>query len=81
MNTQPRGRARAMVPLLASLALAVGLLGLSGCVAYPVGGYYAGDGYYAPGGYAYAPLAGAYVGGGYGYSHRGWRRNHSRHWR
>jgi hypothetical protein len=72
MNTQSRGHTR----LLASLALAIGLLGLSGCVAYPVGGYYDG-GYYAPGGYAYAPLPGVYVGGGYGYYHRGWHR----HWR
>lgn len=73
MNTHRRSRTRAIVPLIASLALGVGLLGLSGCVAYPVGGYYGG--YYAPG-YAYAPRPGAYVGGGYGYYHgyrRGWR--------
>jgi hypothetical protein len=75
MNTRTRGRAKA--PLLA--ALAVGLLALSGCVAYPVGGYYADGGYYAPNGYAYAPLPGVYVGGGYGYYHRGWRGH--RYWR
>jgi hypothetical protein len=79
MHIQHRGRGRALAPLVASLLLAIGLLGLSGCVAYPVGGYYTADGSYAPGGYAYAPLPGVYVGGGYGYYHgyggyrRGWR--------
>lgn len=58
--------------------LALGLLALSGCVAYPVGGYYE-----APG-YVYAPPPGVYVNGGavvgYGY-YGGWHGRHYRGWR
>ena len=56
--------------ILTGLLLAVSLLGLTGCVVQPLGGYY-GEGYYAApvvvGGYY-----GGYGGGGY-YRHRGWR--------
>jgi hypothetical protein len=54
---------------LLGLGLGVALLGLSGCVVYPAGGYYGGPGYvYAP-----APTA-VYVGGYHGYGYRGWGR-------
>ena len=52
---------------LSGLLLAVTLLGLTGCIVQPVGGYY-GEGYYA----APVVVGGFYGGGGY-HRHHGWR--------
>ena len=65
-----------MVPVLACAAL----VGLSGCVAYPV---YGGGGYYGPTAAVVvpAPVYRPYYGGGYyggGYYGGGWGRGHWR---
>ena len=52
---------------LSGLLLAVTLLGLTGCIVQPVGGYY-GEGYYA----APVVVGGFYGGGGY-HRYHGWR--------
>ena len=53
--------------VLSGLLLAVTLLGLTGCIVQPVGGYY-GEGYYA----APVVVGGFYGGGGY-HRYHGWR--------
>lgn len=58
-------RFRLLRPVLAVTAL----LALSGCVAYPAGGYYGapyGDPVYAPGPTVVVPIAPYYYGGSYG---------------
>mgnify|MGYP001603105213 CR=1 FL=1 len=68
MTSEHDSRLRSSLPRKIGVGglLLLAMIGLSGCVVYPAGGYY------APG-YAYAP--GVYVGGGYGYYgyHGGWR--------
>ena len=69
-----------------SVGVALGLLALSGCVAYPYGGYgpYYGGGYYGAPSYPYAygyagpsvVVGGVWGGGGCCYG--GW---HGRYWR
>ncbi len=63
---------RSLVRRLLFPAAAIGLLALSGCVAYPAPGYY-GYGYGAPA-YVAAPPVVIGVGGGGWWGGRGWGR-------